>query len=75
VTWARGQLPTPHGPLKVSWVSGKKTFALTVDAPRGTSGTISLPSRSKAVLLDGRPVRGTTLHVPSGHHVVTTIGA
>jgi hypothetical protein len=75
VTWARGQLPTPHGPLKVSWVSGKRTFTLTVDAPRGTAGTVTLPGGSKTALLDGRPVRGTTLHVPAGHHVVTAIGA
>lgn len=45
VTWARGQLPTPHGPLDVSWAVGheRHTFTLTVDAPRGTSGEISVP--------------------------------
>jgi alpha-L-rhamnosidase-like protein len=73
VTWARGQLPTPHGPLKVDWVSGRKTFALTVDAPRGTSGTVSLPGKGKTalVLFDGRPTSDTTLHVRNGHHVIT----
>jgi len=46
-----------------------------VDAPRGTSGTVTVPKTARAVLLDGRPVRGATLHVPAGHHVVTTFGA
>jgi hypothetical protein len=77
VTWARGQLPTPHGPLKVSWVNSKRTFLLTVDAPPGTAGTVSLPTGGHAVrvLVDGRPVRDTTLHGLRGHHIIMMIGA
>jgi len=58
VAWAKGQLPTPHGPLQVAWTSGEHTFRLTVDAPRGTSGTVTLPG-------------GTQVRVGSGHHVLT----
>jgi hypothetical protein len=79
VAWARGQLPTPHGPLRVGWTNGKRHFALTIDAPRGTSGLVTVPTNGKAVrvLLDGHPVRGTTVPVRSGHHTVSviTIGA
>jgi hypothetical protein len=75
VTWARGQLPTPHGPLKVSWVNGAHVFTLTVDAPGGTTGTIALPAGKPGVIrLDGHPVAGTALHGLKGHHVIT-IGA
>jgi hypothetical protein len=77
VRWARGQLPTPHGPLRVDWTNGAHVFALTIDAPRGTSGVVTVPTNGKAVrvLLDGRPVRDTTLRVRSGHHTVTVIGS
>ncbi len=84
VTWARGQLPTPHGPLRVSWTagSGRHLFTLTVDAPHGTSGTVSVPTagHSVRVFLDGRHVRGHedgTFTGLTGHHTITvaTIGA
>jgi hypothetical protein len=79
VSWARGQLPTPHGPLRVSWSNRGNRFTLTVDAPRGTAGTIVLPANGRPVrvLLDGRPTHDTTLRGLSGHHTVsvTTTGA
>ena len=58
VHWARGQLPTPHGPLAVSWMNNASTFALDVTAPPGTSGAISVPVASSAdqVFLDGQQV-------------------
>jgi len=42
VAWARGQLPTPHGPLSVSWQQKKGSLAVTVTAPPGTHGTVTL---------------------------------
>ena len=42
VSWARGQLPTPHGPLGVSWQQSNGGITLTVTAPPGTHGTIQL---------------------------------
>jgi hypothetical protein len=83
VTWARGQLPTPHGPLRVGWTAGtgRHTFTLTVDAPPGTSGTVSVPTNGDPVrvLLDGRPLRGhedgsyVTVTGVSGHHTLTVV--
>jgi hypothetical protein len=58
VRWARGQLPTPHGPLQVSWTNGAHVFQLTVVAPGGTSGTVALPG-------------GRTVPVGSGRHHFT----
>ena len=59
VTWARGQLPTPHGPLQVSWVrgSGAQQFSLTLTAPKGTSGDVAVPVTGTVVVrVDGRTV-------------------
>jgi hypothetical protein len=59
VTWARGQLPTPHGPLQVSWVrgSGAQQFALTLTAPRGTAGDVAVPVAGTVVVrVDGHTV-------------------
>ncbi|MDQ1735150.1 MAG: hypothetical protein QOH56_1401 [Pseudonocardiales bacterium] len=88
VTWARGQLPTPHGALDVSWTVGteRHAFSLTVDAPRGTSGDISVPTNGKRVQVrvDGQLVWDgdhghdahsdgsyISLHSSSGHHSIT----
>lgn len=43
VRWARGELPTPHGPLGVEWEREGDTFTLTVRAPRGTRGWSRCP--------------------------------
>ncbi|HTJ67625.1 MAG TPA: alpha-L-rhamnosidase C-terminal domain-containing protein [Actinospica sp.] len=43
VTWASGQVPTPHGPLGVQWRVGARgllTIELTV--PAGTTGTVAV---------------------------------
>jgi hypothetical protein len=56
VTWARGALDTPRGPLNVSWTTGQGSqFSVYVEIPSGTSGNISVPvtSSSSSVLLDG----------------------
>ncbi|MDT5043422.1 MAG: hypothetical protein QOE51_4407, partial [Actinoplanes sp.] len=75
VAWARGQLPTPHGPLRVSWRNSANVFTLTVDAPPGTSGVITLPATGGRILLDGRPVRSSALRGLSGHHTVAASNA
>ncbi|MFG3363890.1 alpha-L-rhamnosidase C-terminal domain-containing protein [Streptomyces sp. NPDC048156] len=56
VRWARGELPTPHGPLSVEWGHEGDTFTLTVQAPRRTRGVVSLPTdgRGATVRSGGR---------------------
>ncbi|MER5427944.1 alpha-L-rhamnosidase C-terminal domain-containing protein [Streptomyces sp. NPDC002588] len=57
VAWAQGQLPTPHGPLRVEWVNAARSFALTLHVPDGTSGVAVLPVRgSRVVVRDGERV-------------------
>jgi hypothetical protein len=56
VTWAQGQLPTPRGPLDVSWRQGHDQFSLRVTAPRGTLGDVAVPvaGAGAEVIVDGR---------------------
>ena len=83
VRWARGQLPTPHGPLDVSWTRASAEFTLKLAAPEGTSGTVSLPALDGGgvVRVDGRAVDATasggylTVPVGAGQHVVTVTPA
>jgi alpha-L-rhamnosidase len=46
LSWAKGQAPTPHGALAVSWAgnSGVRQFSMQVTAPTGTTGTIAVPT-------------------------------
>jgi hypothetical protein len=60
VTWAQGQVPTPHGPLTVSWNNGGPgEFRLSVNGPRRTRGTVAVPTggRPVSVRMDQRTVR------------------
>ena len=51
VSWAQGQLPTPHGPLGVSWSTGStgRRFTMTVISPLGTTGDVAVPANGSAV--------------------------
>ncbi|KAG9249088.1 Six-hairpin glycosidase-like protein [Calycina marina] len=46
VAWAKGEVPTPHGSIKVYWFnnSAEGLFYLHAIVPDGTSGTISVPA-------------------------------
>lgn len=45
VTWAKGTVPTPSGPIQVSWNIDQAMgqFSLSVSSPAGTTGTFSVP--------------------------------
>lgn len=51
VEWAKGVVPTPKGPITVSWSSNTNsgTFSLTWSAPDGCNGTISVPVSNSTV--------------------------
>ena len=77
VAWARGEVPTPRGPLRVSWerrrdAEGGDGLEITVSGPKGTKGTVRVPAAegdedgTKALLDDGYiafEVRGGEEHV------------
>jgi hypothetical protein len=62
VGWAQGQVPTPHGPIKVSWEQGS-SFRLTVDVPQGTTAHLQLP------LTAGNARSGETVLQPGTHEI------
>lgn len=51
VTWAKGVVPTPNGPINVNWQLNQALglFYLTAIAPAGTQGTISVPVANSSV--------------------------
>ena len=56
LSWAEGQVPTPHGPLTVKWGRARGgEFDMEVSAPDGTSGTIAVPAtgRDTAITVNG----------------------
>jgi alpha-L-rhamnosidase len=58
--WAQGIVPTPHGQITVAWKqTGTRAFVLSIDAPRGTSGTVTLPRLGRKGLIaeDGHLLR------------------
>ncbi|WP_329457289.1 alpha-L-rhamnosidase-related protein [Streptomyces sp. NBC_01497] len=60
LAWTQGSVPTPHGDIDVHWTAktGADRFSLTVDAPKGTSGTIAIPvsGRARTVTVNGKVV-------------------
>jgi hypothetical protein len=42
--WAKGAVPTPHGPIKVEWKISDGKFTMDVDIPKGCEADIELPS-------------------------------
>ncbi len=60
LTFARGKVPTPQGPISVDWVLNQ-TFKLSLKLPKGMSAHVVLPAQAKAteVLVNGKRVGAT----------------
>jgi hypothetical protein len=59
LSWARGKVPTPKGPIVVEWHQTAAGFQMTVELPSQTSGLVRLPSDwGDQVLVDAKPVTG-----------------
>ncbi|MDL4817286.1 alpha-L-rhamnosidase C-terminal domain-containing protein [Actinomadura opuntiae] len=43
LNWANGVVPTPYGPITVTWTRRGARHELTVKAPSGTTATVQLP--------------------------------
>ena len=58
--FAQGRAPTPHGAIASRWTRGKgrRSFKLTIAAPRGTRGVVDVPvlGQRRAIAMDGRLV-------------------
>lgn len=74
VTWARGRVPTPRGPITVQWRT-TPAFVLKVTAPQGTSGTVTLPAPDPGagVYVDEKPTvatGGVRIELTGGKHTI-----
>ncbi|KAI1761031.1 glycoside hydrolase family 78 protein [Hypoxylon sp. FL1150] len=50
LTWARGEVPTPYGPLAVQWERAEDGhLVLTVVPPAGTNGTMVIPAGANSL--------------------------
>ena len=57
LAWAEGRVPTPHGPVGVSWTRGEDAFRIEVEVPAGCTAQVSLPpavNLRASVRLDGQ---------------------
>lgn len=52
LTWAKGRVPTPHGPVAIDWTA-HTGFTLTVEVPPGTHGYTGVPSTASHGTVDG----------------------
>ncbi|KAI1421426.1 Six-hairpin glycosidase-like protein [Xylaria sp. FL1777] len=54
IAWAQGVVPTPYGPLGVSWRRNSAgDIVVTVDPPNGTTGTVGGPGSEEEVRVEG----------------------
>ena len=58
LSWAEGVVPTPHGGISVKWASSPAGFAIAIEAPPDTTGTVVLPKGAGrcSVTVNGHPV-------------------
>ena len=62
VTWAKGDVPTPHGTVHVSWSYDQSGFKESVRSPVG--GTLTVPFGGRATF-DGKPRASRSGHPTS----------
>ncbi len=67
VRWAKGIVPTPHGPISTSWEIANNTLKLSLTIPNGTSADILLPKGGK-VTVNGK--EGVLTELGSGTYQI-----
>ncbi|PWY93095.1 Six-hairpin glycosidase [Aspergillus sclerotioniger CBS 115572] len=64
VSWARGRVPTPNGPIRASWQLGHNdTVQLNVCGPNNTTGIVSLPFAVESYTVNGETTAGDNFGV------------
>ncbi len=77
LSWARGEMPTPHGNVSVEWTRGEKEFRLCVTLPAGTTGEVRLPRLFAKVYIDVDGVQtaeSAVLLLNAGDHEIVAKG-
>lgn len=76
LTWAKGQVPTPHGNVEVAWRLQNGTFSLDVLVPDGSEAEVTLPAdrfENPQATVNGQTA-ATSVHVGSGRHHLELTG-
>ena len=47
LSYAKGQVPTPRGPISVNW-KNEKPFSITINLPEGMNAQVELPASPKS---------------------------
>jgi hypothetical protein len=59
LSWARGKVPTPKGPISVDWHQSAAGFQMTLELPSQTSALVRLPSDwGERGVVDAKPITG-----------------
>ncbi|EAQ90053.1 hypothetical protein CHGG_06672 [Chaetomium globosum CBS 148.51] len=72
---AQGEVPTPLGAVRVNWKFCGTLLTMSVEAPAGTTGTVTLPSpllvpaAQSKFTMNGSVVNGTTVTVKGGSKI------
>lgn len=71
LNWAKGAMPSPKGPIEVSWKRTGRSILLLVAPPVGVGAEVVLPP-TQSLRLDGKAVPSGTVHVSGGrsHEIV-----
>ena len=67
VRWAKGLIPTPHGPIAAAWELSGTTFRLTLTVPQGTLADVALPEGG-TIRINGSS--GRLCDLPAGHYTI-----
>lgn len=71
VRWAKGIVPTPHGPVTTAWELTENSFKLALTVPENTSADVRLP-QGGSVIVNGKP--GTLSALKAGNYQIEIRG-
>jgi alpha-L-rhamnosidase len=68
LTWAKGCVPTPYGPIEVRWEKEGNEFVLRVEVPDGTLGSVGVPVSGSpdSLIVNGQKVKSETTGSETG---------
>lgn len=70
VRWAKGLVPTPHGPIEADWELAGKTLKLNLTVPQGTVADVAMP-KNAGLLVNGKT--GDARNLPAGRYVIEAV--
>lgn len=73
ISWVKASKETPYGKILVHWEKKESSLLLNVTIPANSEATITLPSQTRQVRLNGKTLtNATSIHIPSGNHQIVS---